>query len=182
MTVRIYKHQIVRIPLPSQWLFQAAEFAADYSKKKDQSDDDKAHRILRWAETWYLCTSAFVWYYGGDFEAIAERALKTGWTPSVILRAGQNKYHLTTTQVHDEWCFGSKTSGVVPQKLFARSKADIFVMSCLMVPDVDIIGWLSKEELAGALEGTRFSIKETVCRPIKECPGLAKRDKHNWYV
>jgi hypothetical protein len=176
---------VIRIRVPPDWLFHATTFAASYAHLKQQKspgNPDKIAGIQRWAETWYLCTQAFVRYYGGDFQKIEQRTLSSGWTPSVVMKAGQHKYHLTTTQLHETWCFGSSTSGAVPAKLFDKSKADIFVMSCLVIPDVDIVGWVRKEELSGALEGYRYFIREPMCHPMATCPGLAKRDKNNWYM
>lgn len=181
MVVRIYRNLAVRVPVPSDWLLLAERFSREYVGRKGDAGD-AARRIARWSETWYLCTSAFVWYYGGDFQTLVERALDTGWTPSEVLTVGRHRFHLTTSQTHERWNFGPTVSGVVPRKMFDRSKADIVVVSVLNVPDVDIVGWFRREEMGTMLEGQRYILREGMSRPMAECPGLRDRDKNRWYV
>jgi len=185
MTVKIYRAPVIRVPLPPEWLFSAQTFAKEYSeggRNQNNKDEELKNRIRRWSETWYLCTCAFVWYFGGDVKAVIEQTLRTGWTPSIVLETENNKFYCTTASVHEEWCFGSKTTGTMSQKQFARSKAGIFVMTALVVPDVDIIGWLPNKEFENHLEGKRQVIRETTCRPMMECPDIGERDTRRWYV
>ena len=181
MTVRLYRNPVIRIPSTGEWLFQAESFATEYVQIK-KSDPEQQRRIHRWAESWWLCTRAFVWYFEGEFERLHDRALKSGWTPSEILHIGKHTYHLTTSQVHEKWNFGPTSTGAVPKGLLPRSKASIFVMSCLVVPDVDIIGWVTREELLRSSEGKRHIIRESAAHPMRKAPGLARRDKRGWYV
>jgi hypothetical protein len=181
VAVRIYHNPIVRVPVPSDWLFHAEHFAREYVNKKG-GDSEANRKIGRWAETWYLCTFAFTWYYGAEFQPLADRALRTGWTPSEVLTVGKNVFHLTTSTIHEKWNFGSTVSGTVSKKMFDHSKATIVVVSVLNVPDVDIVGWFDRNEMTTLLEGTRYVLNENVSRPMTECPGLKDRDRNKWYA
>jgi hypothetical protein len=175
--IRIYQHPVIRVPLQGLWLLDAERFAKSYVEKKEKPF------LRNWIETWYLCTRAFLWYYDAleEWGRIEQKALNTGWTPLETLRINKHTFYVTTSAARDAKGLGSDLEGRIPRKAFDRSHGTHFVLTNLVVPDVDIVGWFPRDAVSGYLRDWTYFLPERDCLSMRDIPGLPSRDKRLSY-
>lgn len=183
MYIRVYRDPVIRFPLPQTFLQDAENIGAHYAAKT------KKPELVKWFQTWYLCARAFTYYYHATdlagYEAwcpIEQKARASGWPDYELMKINDNVFHVVTCAAREDYSYGHTLSGRVSSGIFNRSKGKIFVLAALDIPDVDIVGWCTREEIVKTLQRGAFYLKEVNCKPMSECPGLARRDNKNWYM
>lgn len=178
--VRIYRNPVVRVPIPSDWIREVEMFSKGHCERKGD------FTFQRWIETWYLSTKAVMFYYCDNWEdrwkSIVERVTRTGWAIHEPMTRGSNKYYIASSVTHEKFGYGPTFSARCSTKMFERSKATIFLLVALDLPDVDIVGWMTKGEVAKQKQARGYILSEPVTNPMTECPGLASKDNKKWYM
>lgn len=182
MQIRIYRHPVIRYPLPRHFIEDADRIG------RRQAEIKGTHDFVKWFTTWYLCARAFVHYYAKDedhaldlWAPVHESAWNTGWPQYELATVNGKPVHVVPCQVREKFSLGSTLSARLSSGIFERSKGETFVVAALDIPDVDIVGWLPRSDIPKCKARGAFYLREPVLRPMSECP-MAHRDNKHWFI
>jgi hypothetical protein len=160
-----YHHKPETVLIEPKWLEWVNQYIADSLAVagpvvKKYERQIKAHK---------LATIAFAQRFGLHDQWERKQTKPSAWPPWVDFDVSDHKLRIVAVPANDE-SFGYRLTGKVWTREFNSEAHTLYVLAAWWAPYLDIIGWLTRDELTNFPAPWGYSLQEPATKPMSEIP------------
>jgi hypothetical protein len=163
-----YKHRPIQILVQPEWI----DWVYQYSNDLVSAEGEDVERRLRDIRGYKLATIAFAHYYGLTEQWEKKQVKLSIWPAWVDFEVSRHRIRIVNVCANEFDQLGYKINGKIWRREIESGSHDIYILTSWWAPYVDLIGWLTPNEVMRFPAPWGYSIQEPAvhsmdCIPLK---------------